>query len=149
VIDPLDLLAMLRTLVKPAGLVVVTVPNDCSITQRAALKHCHIDQAFWVAPPDHLNYFDYASLLNTAHETGWECLEMLADFPIDWFLFHPDSNYIRNKAVGKAAQRARVQLENLINERPLEDVLRYWSAAAKLGMGRGITAFLKPGVAAK
>ena len=144
VIDPLDLLTMLRTLVTPTGLVVVTVPNDCSITQSAAMKHCHIDQAFWVAPPDHLNYFDHASLLNSVRETGWECVEMLADFPIDWFLFHPGSNYIRDKAEGKAAQRARVQLENIINEQPIEDVLRYWSAAAKLGMGRDITAFLKP-----
>jgi len=144
VIDPLDLLAMLRALVAPEGVVVVTVPNDCSITQRAALDHNHIDQSFWVAPPDHLNYFDHASLLNTSRETGWECLEMLADFPVDWFLFHPGSNYIRNKAVGKAVQRARVQLENVIHAQPLEDVLRYWSAAAKLGIGRGITAFLRP-----
>jgi 2-polyprenyl-3-methyl-5-hydroxy-6-metoxy-1,4-benzoquinol methylase len=149
VIDPLSLLTLLRSLVSPAGMMIVTVPNDCSIVQQAAIMHQHIDQAFWVAPPDHLNYFDYASLTNASHATGWECIEMLADFPIDWFLFHPGSNYIQNKTVGKFAQQARIQLENIINDRPLEDVLRYWSAAAKLGIGRGVTAFLKPEVSSK
>lgn len=143
VIDPLDLLESLRTLVSPGGLAVVTVPNDCSIIQRAALAHGHIDNAFWVAPPDHLTYFDHASLANAANETGWECVEMIGDFPVDWFLFHPGSNYVRDKSVGKAAHNARVQIENLIHEQPIEDVLRFWSATARLGIGRGITAFLR------
>ena len=144
VIDPLDLLKQLRSLVAPGGLAVITVPNDCSITQRAALAQGHIDSAFWVAPPDHLTYFDHASLTNVANETGWECVEMIGDFPVDWFLFHPGSNYVRDKSVGKAAHKARVQIENLIHGQPIEDVLRFWSATAKLGIGRDVTAFLRP-----
>jgi 2-polyprenyl-3-methyl-5-hydroxy-6-metoxy-1,4-benzoquinol methylase len=149
VIDPLSLLALLRSLVSPAGMMVVTVPNEFSIVQLGAIMHRHIDQAFWVAPPDHLNYFDYASLMNVSHATGWECIEILGDFPIDSFLFHPGSNYIQNKTAGKFAHRARIQLENIVNDRPLEDVLRYWSAAAKLGIGRDFTAFLQPEISAK
>lgn len=144
VIDPLDLLKSLRSLVAPGGLAVVTVPNDCSITQRGALDHGYVESAFWVAPPDHLTYFDHDSLVNAANETGWECAEMLGDFPVDWFLFHPGSNYVREKSAGKAAHKARVQLENIIHEQPIEDVLRFWSATAKLGMGRDITAFFRP-----
>lgn len=144
VIDPLDLLESLRALVSPGGLAVVTVPNDCSITQRGALSHQHIDNAFWVAPPDHLTYFDCDSLANIANATSWECVEMLGDFPVDWFLFHPGSNYVRDKSAGKAAHKARVQIENLIHARPIEDVIRFWSAAAKLGFGRDLTAFLRP-----
>jgi 2-polyprenyl-3-methyl-5-hydroxy-6-metoxy-1,4-benzoquinol methylase len=144
VIDPIDLLAMLRTLVAPGGILVITVPNDFSIIQQAALDFSHIDRQFWIAPPDHLNYFDYKSLLNTSSETGWECLEMLGGFPVDWFLFHSGSNYIRDKALGKAAHLARIQLENVIHSQPIEYVLQYWSVAAKLGIGRDITAFLKP-----
>lgn len=144
VLDPLDLLRSLRTLVAPRGLAVVTVPNDCSITQRAALAVQHIDSAFWVAPPDHLTYFDSHSLANTAKQTGWRCVEMLGDFPVDWFLFHPASNYVRDRSAGKAAHRARVQIENLIHEQPIDDVIGFWSSAAKLGLGRDITAFLRP-----
>jgi 2-polyprenyl-3-methyl-5-hydroxy-6-metoxy-1,4-benzoquinol methylase len=144
VINPLELLALLRKLVVPDGFAVITVPNDCSITQKAALENRHIDNAFWVVPPDHLTYFDRHSLIKTVNRTGWDCLEVLADFPVDWYLFHPGSNYIRDKSVGKAAHKARVQLENLIHEQPIEDVIRFWSAAAKLGFGRGLTAFLRP-----
>lgn len=144
VIDPLALLESLKTLVSPSGMAVITVPNDCSITQLGALDHQHIDSAFWVAPPDHLSYFDHNSLADTAAETGWECLEMLGDFPVDWFLFHPGSNYVRDKSLGKAAHRARVQIENLLHQQPLDAVIRFWSAAASLGVGRDITAFLRP-----
>lgn len=142
VIDPLDLLKSLRSLVVPGGLAVVTVPNDCSIMQRGALDYGHIESAFWVALPDHLTYFDHDSLVNAANETGWECVEMLGDFPVDWFLFHPGSNYVRDKTLGKAAHKARVQIENLIHKQPIEDVIGFWSAAAKLGVGRSITAVL-------
>ena len=144
VIDPLALLISLRTLVSPNGVAVVTVPNDCSITQRVALDKRHIDSASWVVSPDHLTYFNYNSLLVTSEPMGWECAEILGDFPIDWFLYHPGSNYVRDKTLGKAAHRARVQLENLIHEQPIEDVIRFWSATARLGLGRDITAFLRP-----
>ena len=83
VLDPLDLLNSLRRLVAPGGVAVVTVPNDCSVTQRAALSSQHIDNAFWVVPPDHLTYFDRDSLANTANQTGWQAVEMLGDFPVD------------------------------------------------------------------
>ena len=144
VLDPLELLGQLRKLVAPEGMAVVTVPNDCSITQRAALSKKHIDDAFWVMPPEHLTYFDNTSLKAIAEHTGWRCMEMLADFPADWFLFHDKSNYVRDRSVGKAAHVARVQVENFIHEQPIEDVISFWSAAAKLGIGRNITAFLKP-----
>jgi 2-polyprenyl-3-methyl-5-hydroxy-6-metoxy-1,4-benzoquinol methylase len=144
VIDPIDLMTSLRKLVAPGGMAVVCVPNDCSLTQRTALAKQHIDKNFWVAPPDHLNYFDYQSLTSIANATGWGCAEILGDFPVDWFLFHPGSNYVRDKSVGKAAHRARVQLENMIHEQPIEHVLQLWSAVARAGFGRDITAFLRP-----
>lgn len=142
VLHPLDLLTSLRGLVSQGGLAVVTVPNDYSITQRAALEARHIDSEFWVAPPDHLTYFDHRSLTNIAEEAGWRCAEMLGDFPIDWFLFHPGSNYVRDPAAGKAAHNARVQIENCVHEQPIADVIQFWAAAAKVGIGRDITAIL-------
>jgi|LauGreSuBDMM15SN_2_FD.fasta_scaffold15112_2 2-polyprenyl-3-methyl-5-hydroxy-6-metoxy-1,4-benzoquinol methylase len=142
VLDPLNLLKLLQKLVAPSGFLVVTVPNDFSITQQTALFKKHIDIPFWVAPPDHLTFFDQSSLKNIANATNWKCEVMLGDFPIDWFLFHPKSNYIRDKLAGKSAHNARVEIENMIHENPLEDVISFWSSAAKLGLGRDITAFL-------
>lgn len=146
VIEPIDLLKSIKSLVKDGGIAVVTVPNDFSSTQMTAIKAGHIDHPFWVAPPDHLSYFDNSSLKNIANHCGWKCIEMLGDFPIDWFLFHPSSNYIRDKEQGKAAHLARIQVENLISQQPIEDVVDFWSSLAKIGLGRDITAFLRPTV---
>ena len=71
-------------------------------------------------------------------------MDVVGDFPIDWFLFHPGSNYIRDKAVGKNAHFARVQIENHIHQQPIKDVIEFWSAAAKIGVGRDLTIFLRP-----
>lgn len=144
VIDPIDLLISLRTIISSNGVLVITVPNDCSITQLAAIKNGYIDTKFWVEPPEHLNYFNSESLCNLAIATKWKCFEILADFPVDWFLFHPGSNFIREKSAGKAAHIARVQLENLIHQQPIDDVINFWSALAKINFGRSITAFLHP-----
>lgn len=84
------------------------------------------------------------SLPTTASETGWDCIELLGDFPVDWFLFHRGSNYVQERTLGKPAHQARVQLENIIHHQPMSAILDFWAAAARLGIGRNITAFLTP-----
>jgi len=51
---------------------------------------------------------------------------------------------VRDRSAGKAAHKARVQIENLIHAQPIDDVIAFWASAAKLGLGRDITAFLRP-----
>jgi len=127
VLDPIDLLQSLRKLVASNGVAVVTVPNDCSIVQRAALQHGHIDSAFWALPPDHLSYFDTDSLNAIAGHT-----------------VHPGANYVRDKAQGKEAHQARVQIENLSHTQPIDASAEFCAAAGRLGIGRNLTAFLEP-----
>lgn len=144
VLDPVALMTFLRSLVKPGGALVVTVPNDFSQLQLEAQRRGLIDREFWIALPDHLSYFSRDSLVEIGSATGWSVLDILADFPIDWFLFHPGSNYVMNREAGKPAHRARVALENLIGTRRTEDVTAFYSAMARIGMGRDLTAFYSP-----
>ncbi|MBL1140624.1 MAG: class I SAM-dependent methyltransferase [Proteobacteria bacterium] len=146
VLDPISLLKSLRKLVSSNGVVVITVPNDCSIVQREALERNYIDHAFWIAPPDHLSYFDYNSMKNIAGETDWYCADIYGDFPVDLFLLHPESNYVRNKLLGKDAHRSAVQIENLISKKPIEQVLDFWRSVAQVGIGRNLTSFFIPKV---
>ncbi|WP_201278954.1 class I SAM-dependent methyltransferase [Leptolyngbya iicbica] len=145
VIDPVNLLKSLRHLVAPDGLLVVTVPNDFSVVQEKAINEKYISEMFWVRPPEHLAYFNYESLLATVEFTGWICKEILADFPIDWFLLHSKANYVSDLTVGKEAHKVRVEIENLMHSQSPETANIMYSALAKLGLGRSLTAFLQVG----
>lgn len=144
VIDPEALLSLLHHLVTPDGALVVTVPNDFSTLQHEALAKGYIDRAFWVALPDHLSYFTATSLNNLGVETGWSCSRLMGDFPIDWFLFNSESNYIADPGKGKAAHRARIALETLILKSTPEKACAFFAGLAEVGMGRDLTAFFRP-----
>jgi 2-polyprenyl-3-methyl-5-hydroxy-6-metoxy-1,4-benzoquinol methylase len=143
VTDPVGLMESLAKLVRPGGSLVVTVPNDFSELQLKALDEGKVTRPYWIAPPDHLSYFSSDSLRKIGAETGWVCDELVADFPVDWFLFNRNSNYIEDGNCGKAAHLARVELENLLLSKPVADLKKLYSALADLGMGRDITAFYR------
>jgi 2-polyprenyl-3-methyl-5-hydroxy-6-metoxy-1,4-benzoquinol methylase len=144
VLAPIDLLISLRKLMAPDGMMVVTVPNDGSAFQQELLDSGDISEPFWVAIPDHLSYFTYDGLVNIAAATGWECRDIVADFPIDWFLLHDGSNYVRDRGKGPAAHQARIRMELLIGQQPHQRANDFFREMAKVGLGRGLTTFLSP-----
>ena len=143
-IDPVGLLTSLRKIVAGDGCLIVTVPNDCSMFQESLLEWGDIGERFWITPPDHLSYFSYDSLKGVAEAVGWKCAKVIADFPIDWYLMHPGSNYIKHGNLGKAAHQARVKAELYIGSRSHEKAVDFYCSLARLGMGRNLTAFLQP-----
>lgn len=144
VLDPVGLLHSLRNLVAPGGVLVVTVPNDGNLYHEDLMSRGAISERFWIAIPDHLSYFTIESLRQTVEMTGWDCLDVLADFPIDLFLAHEGSNYVRDRSLGPGAHSARLQLERLIGMAGAVASNRFYSALANVGLGRNITAFLRP-----
>jgi len=145
VVDPLGLLETLRKLTRPGGLLVVTVPNDFSPLQQVLWDKGAISERFWIALPDHLNYFNAESLVNVAEHCGWTVRDLLSDFPIDVFLLHKGSNYQRDRDFGPAAHQARLAFENMLGAVPHERVNALYRAMAQVGVGRSLTAFLQPG----
>lgn len=143
--EPADLLIKLRHLLTEVGMVVVTVPNDFSKIQELLIDEKHIDSPFWIALPDHLAYFNASSLRSIAEAAGYILLQILGDFPIDWFLLHPGSNYVRDRSRGPAAHEARIQIENLLSTLPIDAVNQFYQSMAEVGLGRQITAFLTIG----
>lgn len=144
VLDPVSLLYSLRRLVAPGGLLVVTVPNDGTAYHEQLYATGAIPDRFWIAMPDHMSYFTADSLRRTAEETGWDCLAMQGDFPIDLFLAHEGSNYVVDRARGAAAHGARLTLERLIGQAGIEASNRFYAALADVGFGRNLTAFFRP-----
>ena len=140
--DPIGLLSRLHSLLAQNGLLIVTVPNDFSDLQGYLLGEGKVDRPYWIALPDHLSYFNKESLAKTAEHVGYKTLATLSDFPIDWFLMHPQTNYIQDSSRGREAHYARIALETIISSKPATAVNRFYQAMADIGMGREITSFL-------
>ena len=146
VLKPVELLRSLNRLVSTNGVVLITVPNDGTDLQESLFKQGALSRRFWIAPPDHLNYFNVDTLKRILHATDWECLDVISDFPIDLFLTHPGSNYVENSNKGPAAHRARVQLELMIAARGHQAATDYFRASAAVGIGRNLTAVVTSSV---
>ncbi len=139
VVDPEALLERLPRLLKPHGVVAITVPNDFSSLQLAAKASGAIDRDFWVAPPQHLNYFNADNLPRLLARMGFEVRLAYASFPIDWFLMHPGSNYVADSAAGKPAHRARMAIDLLLAGQGTDKWLDLSKALFACGAGRSLT----------
>ncbi|HEX7761775.1 MAG TPA: class I SAM-dependent methyltransferase [Caulobacteraceae bacterium] len=144
VLDPEGLLVRLPRLLKPAGVVAITVPNDFSALQLAARQSGAIDRDFWVAPPQHLNYFNAQNLPRLMARLGFEVRMAFASFPIDWFLLHPGSNYVTDGAQGKPAHRARMAIDLMLADQGLDAFLDFGASLFACGMGRSLTVIAAP-----
>lgn len=143
VIDPEALCRALMRVVEPDGVVAITVPNDYSPLQALLTSTGRISREFWFAPPQHLHYFNAASLVTFCTRMGFTLVDAYADFPIDLFLLHPGSNYVEHPEAGKPAHRARLEHDLLIAEQGLDVYLNLYRAMFRAGIGRDITVLLR------
>jgi len=143
VIDPNLFLEKVKTVMKPNGILSITVPNDFSSIQKFLLKENMIDREFWFAPPDHLQYFNTKNLPEYLESRGFSVIDAFSDFPIDLFLLHPGSNYVMDGKNGPSAHKARMMLDLLIAENGFDKYLNYYRAMFQVGLGRDITVLLK------
>ncbi len=124
-------------------MILVAVPNDYSIIQMYSTSHGHVDRNFWFSPPDHLYHFNAENICSFVENLGYTVMDVFSSFPVDMFLLHPDSNYVKNRAKGKAAHHARIALDLLIAEAGCENLLNLYRSMAKCGIGRDVTIVIK------
>jgi 2-polyprenyl-3-methyl-5-hydroxy-6-metoxy-1,4-benzoquinol methylase len=140
VLDPVALVDLLKSLLEKYGLLVITVPNDFSDLQRFLLDNNKVGEEYWIAYPDHLNYFNLDNLSRLLSDRNLPVIDQFSDFPIEWFLVNANSNYVSNKFMGKDAHNARMSISTLINSsKNLEAKINFWRSLSSLGMGRTIT----------
>ncbi len=109
VIDPIGLVREVHRLLPPGGAIVIRVPNDFNPLQEAArskLGH----QPWWIASPDHVNYFDHASLRRLVESAGFDIVDQWGDFPMELFLLMGD-DYVADPALGPVCHARRRRLE--------------------------------------
>ncbi len=133
-------LLKLKDILTSPGYVMISVPNDFSELQRELKIKGHYSKDYFVKFPDHLHYFNAKSLKNLLNDLGFRFIDGIADFPIEWFIANPHSNYAVGKSLGKGAHNARIFLETLINQKDKMLALQFWRSLFELGQGRSITA---------
>lgn len=143
--DPSAFICSINKVMTEETVVCITVPNDFSVVQELAYGLHQIDRAFWVSDEtsEHLNYFSEQSLTKLFESAGFRKIVAIADWPIDFFLLNPASNYQRNRDVGHDCHIACVTLENAIFEASMQKTLELHRSIAEIGLGREICVFFR------
>jgi len=140
--DPAGMLTLARRMLRPGGLVCVVVPNDYNPFQHALRTVCGY-RPWWVAPPHHLNYFDFASMRQLLQRTGFEVLIEETSFPIDLFLLMGD-NYVGNDVLGRQCHGRRKRFEINLDRAGMRNLLRQlYRTLPKIGIGREVILFAR------
>ena len=142
VLEPYELLLALKKLMNKNSIARIEVPNDFSAFQQMLLDK-EITTETWVAPPEHLSYFNRDGFLSILEHAGLELISLQAGFPIELFLLNQHSNYWKNPEVGKAAHFSRVDCTNYLADMSISKFVDFKEVSADLEFGRQFTAYLK------
>jgi len=132
--DPRSTLEDALSVLSEGGLLCVRVPNDFSLLQEAAsavIGHAR----WWVAVPDHINYFDVASLRSLIGSAGFQVVDVCGDFPMEVFLLL-GRDYVSSPDEGRACHRLRISVEKQV---PQEVRRELYSQLGSAGIGRNIS----------
>lgn len=142
IVDASAFVAMMGKLVKPDGLIAITVPNDFNPLQEAVVD-CFSKPQWWVSPLQHLNYFSPTSLETCLANNGFEPVKTTGSFPLELFLLM-GIDYIGDGKTGRAVHEQRKQLEMNLDRAGKTDLKRkMYDALCSLGIGRQVTVVAK------
>jgi 2-polyprenyl-3-methyl-5-hydroxy-6-metoxy-1,4-benzoquinol methylase len=136
--DAIRTLQQCGQMLSDGGILCVRVPNDFSEIQSAARQKLARDP-WWIAVPDHINYFNFASLRTVLDRLGFETVYSQGDFPMELFLLMGES-YVADPEVGSRCHARRVQFDLGL---PPELRRKIYSALGSVGVGRDCLFFGK------
>lgn len=136
--DPAKLLKLVNRLMRKGSIAIIKVPNDFSVLQQYFINNGIFSKPHWVAPLDHISYFNSEGLINICAAYGFRNLEILGNYMTEFFALNPNTNYFENPEVGKSCHLARVALENLLHSISPEKTLALYRTLGEMGLGREI-----------
>jgi predicted SAM-dependent methyltransferase len=140
--NPAELLKLAHSQLNIDGLVCIVVPNDFNPFQLILRDHLGFEP-WWVAPPHHINYFNFKSLATLLEKCGFEVLHQESTFPIDLFLLMGD-NYIGNDEVGRSCHTKRMNFEKTLLRAGSGDILaKIYSDFADQNLGREVVIYAR------
>jgi 2-polyprenyl-3-methyl-5-hydroxy-6-metoxy-1,4-benzoquinol methylase len=143
-IDVEAFLERVKKCMNSESICLITVPNDDTGFQLLLQERKYVNEGYFLSPPEHLNYFNHLTLQKTLEFYGFLVVDLFSEFPIDWFLANPNSNYIHRPETGRDAHAARLLIETFINNGPdKQKILDFYRSMARIGQGRLLNAICK------
>jgi SAM-dependent methyltransferase len=133
--NPQEVVRLARDLVPQGGLICLNVPNDFTPFQASAVAALKLPE-WWVAPPHHLNYFDFDSLSRLVTRAGFEVRERTTSFPMELFLLM-GLDYTKDPVLGRACHNQRKRFDLALEMAGFKETRRkFYQALAQAGLGR-------------
>jgi len=133
--NPLEVVTLARDLLSAGGLLCLNVPNDYTPFQVSARASLELPE-WWVAPPHHLNYFDFDSLSHLVTRLGFEVRERSTSFPMELFLLM-GLDYTKDGELGRACHSQRKRFDLALESAGFKETRRkFYRALADAGLGR-------------
>jgi SAM-dependent methyltransferase len=132
--DPISLIKSIKNVLNPNGIICVISPNDYNPLQ-SILREKLGYEPWWVAPPQHINYFDFESVKGLLERRGFEIVDFTGTFPMEFFLLSGD-NYVENDELGRKCHFKRKRFEANMYKYGKEYLNEIYKALADKGIGR-------------
>ena len=132
--DPAKLLRGLPQILATGGVICIEVPNDFSVVQETLYTSMNFP-AWWVSPPEHLNYFSRESLSELLLKCRLQPVDWSTQFPIDLALV-AGFDYVSDAEMGQAVHSARMKLDAQLAGRDPALLRKFYSALIGIGLGR-------------
>ncbi|MBU6297639.1 MAG: class I SAM-dependent methyltransferase [Alphaproteobacteria bacterium] len=142
--DPTNMAILARDLLDGGGVLCINVPNDFSPFQIAGQAAVGADE-WWIAPPYHLNYFDFESAAGLLEHIGLTVVERMTSFPMEMFLMMGD-DYTKDRDTGRACHKKRKRFDLALEAAGMRETRRgFYRTLANAGLGReAILIAIKP-----
>ena len=139
---PIEILKSCFSILKKDGILLIEVPNDFNILQKTVQKILGKHE-YWLAPPQHINYFNFCSLTKLLQKIGFKIVLKESTFPLELFLLM-GHDYIGNDKIGRKKHRERMKLEINLKQGRINHLKRkIYQYFAELGIGRTAIIYAK------
>ena len=133
---------IVENLMTEETILVIDVPNDFNCLQIAGRNSLNLNN-WWIAPPQHLNYFNLKSLTNVIEYCGMEVIYAHSSFPLEIFLLMGE-NYVSEASIGRDIHKKRCKFEKNMQAYDGGVKLReLYENFANIGIGRQLTVYAR------
>ncbi len=140
--DPVNMLNLGYRLLRPGGVLCIIVPNDYNPLQEALRSTCGY-HPWWLAPPHHINYFNFTTLSHLVKNMGFDVIRKTGTFPMELFLLMGD-NYVGDDKVGRVMHGKRKKLEMNLRKAGCSTLWqKFYSSLADVEVGREVVMYAR------